>query len=65
MYDADVGHVKVEEQQQQQNLPDDSTIDSTTGSGLGKNLMNDDDLKTSHAIDTPVCWTSLNCLLCF
>nr|XP_023929209.1 general negative regulator of transcription subunit 3 isoform X3 [Quercus suber]POE89682.1 isoform 2 of ccr4-not transcription complex subunit 3 [Quercus suber] len=51
--DADVGHVKVEEQQQQQNLPDDSTIDSTTGSGLGKNLMNDDDLKTSHAIDTP------------
>lgn len=55
MYDADVGHVKVEEQQQQQNLPDDSTIDSTTGSGLGKNLMNDDDLKTSHAIDTPVC----------
>ncbi|XP_075637756.1 uncharacterized protein LOC142609918 isoform X1 [Castanea sativa] len=51
--DADVGHVKVEEQQQQQNLPDESTIDSTTGSGLGKNLMNDDDLKTSHAIDTP------------
>ncbi|XP_030924219.1 general negative regulator of transcription subunit 3 isoform X2 [Quercus lobata] len=51
--DADVGHVKVEEQQQQQNLPDDSTIDSTTGSGLGKNLMNDDDLKTSHAIDAP------------
>lgn len=55
MYDADVGHVKVEEQQQQQNLPDESIIDSTTGSGLGKNLMNDDDLKTSHAIDTPVC----------
>ncbi|KAM3690500.1 hypothetical protein ACB098_09G128900 [Castanea mollissima] len=51
--DADVGHVKVEEQQQQQNLPDESIIDSTTGSGLGKNLMNDDDLKTSHAIDTP------------
>ncbi|KAK9986781.1 hypothetical protein SO802_031732 [Lithocarpus litseifolius] len=51
--DADVGHVKVEEQQQQQNLPDDSTIDSSTGSGLGKNLMNDDDLKTSNALDTP------------
>lgn len=50
--DADVGHVKVEEQQQQ-NLPDDSTVDASTGSGLGKNLMNDDDLKTSHAIDTP------------
>ncbi|KAG2686303.1 hypothetical protein I3843_09G000800 [Carya illinoinensis] len=51
--DADVGHAKVEEQQQQQNLPDDSTIDTTTGSGLGKNLMNEDDLKASYALDTP------------
>lgn len=51
--DADVGSAKVEEQQQQQNLPDDSTVDSTTGSGLGKNLMNEDDLKASYSIDSP------------
>jgi len=60
---ADVGSAKVEEQQQQQqqqqqNLPDDSTVDSTTGSGLGKSLMNEDDLKVSYAIDSPVRWTS-------
>lgn len=54
MNDADVGSAKVEEQQQQQNLPDDSTVDSTTGSGLGKNLMNEDDLKASYTIDSPV-----------
>jgi len=56
---ADVGSAKVEEQQQQQqqqqqNLPEDSTVDSTTGSGLGKSLMNEDDLKVSYAIDSPV-----------
>ncbi|XP_059462361.1 uncharacterized protein LOC132191387 isoform X3 [Corylus avellana] len=51
--DADVGAAKVEEQQQQQNLPDDSIVDSTSGSGLGKNLMNEDDLKASYAIDSP------------
>lgn len=54
VHDADVGHAKVEEQQQQQNLPDDSTVESTTGSGLGKSLMNEDDLKASYAVDTPV-----------
>jgi CCR4-NOT transcription complex subunit 3 len=54
MNDADVGAAKVEEQQPQQNLPDDSIVDSTSGSGLGKNLMNEEDLKASYAIDSPV-----------
>ncbi|KAJ9695680.1 hypothetical protein PVL29_010917 [Vitis rotundifolia] len=50
--DADVGHVKAEDQQQQQNVSDDSTMESAPSSGLGKNLMNEDDLKASYAMDT-------------
>ncbi|XP_034693421.1 CCR4-NOT transcription complex subunit 3 isoform X2 [Vitis riparia] len=49
--DADVGHVKAEDQQQQQNVSDDSTMESAPSS-LGKNLMNEDDLKASYAMDT-------------
>ncbi|XP_068305681.1 uncharacterized protein [Pyrus communis] len=49
--ETDASHPKVEEQQQQQNIPDDSTADSTS-SGLVKNLMNEDDLKASYAIDS-------------
>lgn len=51
--DADLGHAKVEETHQQQNLPDDSTSDPAPTSGLGKNLITDDDLKASYALDTP------------
>ena len=54
MNDADASTAKVQEQQQLQNLPDDSIVDSTSGFGLGKNLMNKDDLKASYAIDSPV-----------
>ncbi|KAL5837518.1 hypothetical protein ACOSQ3_014687 [Xanthoceras sorbifolium] len=50
--DADVGHLKVEEQQQQQNLPEESTLESALSPRLGKNLMNEDDLKAPYAIDT-------------
>ncbi|XP_050151206.1 general negative regulator of transcription subunit 3-like isoform X3 [Malus sylvestris] len=49
--ETDVSHPKVEEQQQQQNIPDESTADSTS-SGLVKNLMNEDDLKASYAVDS-------------
>lgn len=49
--DADVGHVKAEDQQQQQNVSDDSTMESAPSS-LGKNIMNEDDLKASYAMDT-------------
>ena len=52
--DAEVGHVKVDEQQQQ-NLPDESVPEAATSSGLGKNLMNEDDLKASFAMESSVC----------
>ncbi|KAK9925664.1 hypothetical protein M0R45_022935 [Rubus argutus] len=47
--EADAGHSKVEDQQQQ-NIPDDTTSESS--SGLVKNIMNEDDLKASYAIDS-------------
>lgn len=53
MYAAEIGHAKVDEQQQQ-NLPDDAASDHTT-TGLGKNPMSEDDLKAPYAIDSPVC----------
>ena len=53
-YHVDVGHVKAEDQQQQQNVSDDSTMESAPSS-LGKNIMNEDDLKASYAMDTSVC----------
>ncbi|XVF42098.1 hypothetical protein PTKIN_Ptkin01aG0332900 [Pterospermum kingtungense] len=49
--DADVGNAKVEDVPQ--NLPDDSSSEVVPTSGLAKNLMNEDDLKASHAIDSP------------
>lgn len=52
---ADLGHAKVEETHQQQNLSDDSTSEPAPSSGLGKNLINEDELKASYALDTPVC----------
>ena len=54
MYAAEVSHAKVDEQQQQ-NLPDNSAVDPATTSGLRKNPMNEDDLKATYAIDSPVC----------
>ncbi|EEF36934.1 conserved hypothetical protein [Ricinus communis] len=51
--DADIGLSKVEEQQQPQNLPDDSIAESAPMSGLSKNLMNEDELKTPYTMDTP------------
>ncbi|XP_024023497.1 CCR4-NOT transcription complex subunit 3 isoform X2 [Morus notabilis] len=50
--ESEIGHAKVDEQQQQ-NLPDDSAADHTTTSGLGKNPMSEDDLKAPYAIDSP------------
>ena len=41
--------------QQQQNLSDDSPTESASSTGFGKNLINDDDLKASIALDAPVC----------
>ncbi|MBA0861239.1 hypothetical protein Goshw_025969 [Gossypium schwendimanii] len=49
---ADVGNAKVEEQQPR-NLPDDSSSEAVPTSGLAKNLMNEDEMKTQYAIDSP------------
>ncbi|XP_021725144.1 general negative regulator of transcription subunit 3-like isoform X2 [Chenopodium quinoa] len=48
----------VTEDQQQQNLPEDSAVEIAPGSGLSKNLMNDDDLKASYVKDVPSGGTS-------
>ncbi|XP_057548239.1 general negative regulator of transcription subunit 3 isoform X2 [Amaranthus tricolor] len=40
------------EDQQHQNLPEDSTVEMAPSSGLSKNLMNDDDLKSPYVKDT-------------
>lgn len=53
IYDAELGLAKADEQQQPI-LPDDPAADSSTISGLGKNLMSDDDLKPPYTIDSPV-----------
>lgn len=50
----DVGHSKAEELQQQQILPEDSSADSSVNAGLGKNLLNEDDMKASYGLDTPM-----------
>ncbi|KAK8633804.1 hypothetical protein V6N13_014640 [Hibiscus sabdariffa] len=50
--DADVGNAKVEEQQQQ-NLPEDSSSEAVPTSGLAKNLTNEDDMRAPYAIDSP------------
>lgn len=51
----DVGHTKVEELQHQQTFSDDSAAESSPRTGVVKNLMNEDDIKASYALDTPVC----------
>ncbi|KAL9436461.1 hypothetical protein AB3S75_022504 [Citrus x aurantiifolia] len=50
--DADVSHLKVEEPQQPQNLPEESTPESASSPRLGKNLIHEDDLKAPYAIDS-------------
>ncbi|MCD9639880.1 hypothetical protein HAX54_024792 [Datura stramonium] len=47
---ADAGLSKSDELQQQQILPEDSSANA----GLGKNLLNEDDMKASYGLDTPM-----------
>ncbi|XP_055800576.1 general negative regulator of transcription subunit 3 isoform X3 [Solanum dulcamara] len=49
---SDVGHSKADELQQQQILLEDSSADSSANAGLGKNLLNEDDMKASYGLDT-------------
>ncbi|KAI3911582.1 hypothetical protein MKW92_013475 [Papaver armeniacum] len=51
--DSDFSLVKVEDQQQQQNSSDHSSMEPSMSSGFNKNLMNEDDLKAQYAADTP------------
>ncbi|KAK7315646.1 hypothetical protein VNO77_34212 [Canavalia gladiata] len=51
--DADVGNFSTEEPQQQQIILDDSGPESAASSGIGKNFMNEDELKSSYAVDSP------------
>ena len=46
---------KVEEIQQQQSLTEDSAADSAVNSGLGKNLVAEDELKSPYALEAAVC----------
>ncbi|XP_020201905.1 CCR4-NOT transcription complex subunit 3 isoform X2 [Cajanus cajan] len=50
--DSDLGNSKVEEPQHI--FPDDSGTESTTSTGIGKNFMNEDELKSTYAVDSPV-----------
>ncbi|CAN4096899.1 unnamed protein product [Withania somnifera] len=47
---TDAGQSKADELQPQQILPEDSSAIA----GVGKNLLNEDDMKTSHGLDTPM-----------
>lgn len=51
---ADVGIAKADELQQRQILPEDSSADSSANAGLGKSVLNEDDMKASYGLDTPV-----------
>ncbi|KAI8561995.1 hypothetical protein RHMOL_Rhmol03G0000400 [Rhododendron molle] len=53
--DAGFGHAKAEATQQRPTQSDDSTTDPTSTTGLGKDLINDDDLRACFTLDTPVC----------
>ncbi|QHN86933.1 CCR4-NOT transcription complex subunit [Arachis hypogaea] len=50
--DADVGNSKIEDPQHQ-NFPDDSAVESTGSTGVGKSLISEDDLKSTFAADSP------------
>lgn len=52
---ADVGHTKAEELQHQQTFSDDLAAESSPRTSVVKNLMNEDDIKASYAVDAPVC----------
>ncbi|KAL7125654.1 hypothetical protein ABFS83_14G131100 [Erythranthe nasuta] len=50
--DAETSLTKVEELRQQQPFTEDSAADSSSNSGLGKSLVQEDELKASYALDT-------------
>lgn len=55
---VDGGHAKVEDLHQQSAVPEDSS-EAVPSSGHVKNLMTEDDMKPSYALDSPVRLTCL------
>ncbi|PIA59891.1 hypothetical protein AQUCO_00400630v1 [Aquilegia coerulea] len=49
--DTEVSHSNTEDQHQQQNQSEDSNMESVMSSGLNKNVMSEDDLKSPYAVD--------------
>ncbi|KAH1260514.1 CCR4-NOT transcription complex subunit 3 [Glycine max] len=49
---SDVGNSKVDEPQLHI-FPDDSGTESTASTGIGKNFVNEDELKSTYAVDSP------------
>ncbi|XP_075510348.1 uncharacterized protein LOC142546488 isoform X3 [Primulina tabacum] len=52
--EAESGLAKAEELLQQQPITEDSSVDSATNPGLGKSLVQEDEIKASHTLDTSV-----------
>ncbi|XP_004493142.1 uncharacterized protein [Cicer arietinum] len=50
--DADLSNYKIEEQQQHQSFPDESTTEATGSTEIGKNLIVEDDLKSAYVVDS-------------
>ncbi|XP_075510347.1 uncharacterized protein LOC142546488 isoform X2 [Primulina tabacum] len=50
--EAESGLAKAEELLQQQPITEDSSVDSATNPGLGKSLVQEDEIKASHTLDT-------------
>jgi CCR4-NOT transcription complex subunit 3 len=50
---VEAGLTKVEELQQQQSMPDELAKEASSSASVGKNPMNDDDIKPSYVLDTP------------
>lgn len=54
MCNAEAVHEKVDEQQEEQSIPDDLTVESGSRPGAAKISMNEEDLKSPHSLDAPV-----------
>lgn len=54
MCNAEAVHEKVDEQQEEQSIPDDLTVESGSRPGAAKISLNEEDLKSPHSLDAPV-----------
>lgn len=63
LFYADLSNYKIEEQQQHQSFPDESTTEATGSTEIGKNLIVEDDLKSAYVVDSAVCWLTCDLFL--